>query len=368
MARCCCRFNIRSRELQAGRNGDLIDLEALPRPHRRNQVGILMTVSELDERFPIQKYKYWVTSRARVDAPIAREGSVLSGRAGGMRRVDGALPLPGLTSGTADSATATMISGAQSSNSSIVPTTQRIDQISNDDSAEKRYGKLIVLDTETNHFVDVAVTAPSTTKRQHKSDSPADDEHTDYKEQNDATVHPHLLAVPGETCAICIDKLEDDDDIRGLTCGHAFHSRCLDPWLTTRRVSCPLCKTDYYTPKQRTQSRGHGGGRSPLRRNEPAGNATLHHDRLIFSRYHLRLILPRRFTSNPLSSRESQVLAHHVQTEPERSHIEAPVEPEALQTRRSRLPRIPWPTLPRTAVSRRGIAVPNAVGIEILPA
>jgi hypothetical protein len=371
VARCCRRFNVRSRELQAGGNGDgngdPVDLEALPRPHRRNRVGILMTMGELDERFPVQKYKYWVASHAKVDAPITGEGSVPSSRARGMRRIDGDLPPLGLTSGTADSATATTISSAQPSNSSTAPTTQRIDQIGNEDTAEKQYGKLTVPDTETNHFVDASVTATSAAETQHKSDSPADDEHADYNEQIDAGVPPHLLAIPGDTCAICIDTLEDDDDIRGLTCGHAFHSRCLDPWLTTGRVSCPLCKTDYYTPKQRPQSRGHGGGRAPLRRNEPAGNATLNHDRVVFSRYHLRLTLSRRFTSNPLSSREGQVPSHHWQTEPERSHIEPPEEPEAPQTRRLRLPRIPWPTLSRTAVFRRGIAVPNTVGLEVLP-
>jgi predicted component of type VI protein secretion system len=55
----------------------------------------------------------------------------------------------------------------------------------------------------------------------------------------------------GDTCAICIDTLEDDDEVRGLTCGHAFHAACIDPWLTTRRASCPLCKADYHVPKPR---------------------------------------------------------------------------------------------------------------------
>ena len=55
----------------------------------------------------------------------------------------------------------------------------------------------------------------------------------------------------GDTCAICIDTLEDDDDVRGFPCGHAFHAGCIDPWLTSRRACCPLCKADYYTPKPR---------------------------------------------------------------------------------------------------------------------
>ncbi|BFZ63609.1 hypothetical protein YB2330_004740 [Saitoella coloradoensis] len=53
----------------------------------------------------------------------------------------------------------------------------------------------------------------------------------------------------GDNCAICIDTLEDADIIRALPCGHAYHATCLDPWLTMRRASCPLCKRDYYIPK-----------------------------------------------------------------------------------------------------------------------
>ena len=62
-----------------------------------------------------------------------------------------------------------------------------------------------------------------------------------------------------ECCAVCQSELcppppnvnpatdpADDDAaeaaIRQLPCSHAFHCACVDPWLTERESSCPLCR------------------------------------------------------------------------------------------------------------------------------
>ena len=51
-------------------------------------------------------------------------------------------------------------------------------------------------------------------------------------------------------CAICIDTMEDTDQVRLLTCGHIFHAAtCIDPWLTKRQACCPMCKLSLYAPK-----------------------------------------------------------------------------------------------------------------------
>lgn len=52
-----------------------------------------------------------------------------------------------------------------------------------------------------------------------------------------------------DMCAICIDKLEDNDQVRLLGCGHIFHAECIDPWLLTRQACCPMCKLSFYAPK-----------------------------------------------------------------------------------------------------------------------
>ncbi|CAN6647703.1 hypothetical protein TRVA0_022S01750 [Trichomonascus vanleenenianus] len=65
---------------------------------------------------------------------------------------------------------------------------------------------------------------------------------------------PQLGSVDEDICAICIDAMEDHEDVRLLTCKHVFHAECIDPWLTVRRACCPLCKADYYIPKPEAQS------------------------------------------------------------------------------------------------------------------
>lgn len=50
----------------------------------------------------------------------------------------------------------------------------------------------------------------------------------------------------GEECPVCFQHYEEGEELRILPCLHAFHTECIDRWLTSRRASalcCPICHT-----------------------------------------------------------------------------------------------------------------------------
>ncbi|KAL6641482.1 hypothetical protein ACP70R_019663 [Stipagrostis hirtigluma subsp. patula] len=64
------------------------------------------------------------------------------------------------------------------------------------------------------------------------------------------TLASSLAAVPKSSrdCAVCQSAFRDVDELRLLpACRHAFHSRCVDPWLRGN-PSCPLCRASIALP------------------------------------------------------------------------------------------------------------------------
>jgi len=43
-------------------------------------------------------------------------------------------------------------------------------------------------------------------------------------------------------CAVCLCKIEEGEEVRELRCDHLFHRVCLDRWIGTGRMTCPLCR------------------------------------------------------------------------------------------------------------------------------
>ncbi|KAJ3011607.1 hypothetical protein HKX48_006753 [Thoreauomyces humboldtii] len=46
------------------------------------------------------------------------------------------------------------------------------------------------------------------------------------------------------SCTICLEDFERDTIVRCMPCGHAFHTDCVDKWITEQSAVCPLCRRD----------------------------------------------------------------------------------------------------------------------------
>ncbi|CAE8614192.1 unnamed protein product [Polarella glacialis] len=65
-------------------------------------------------------------------------------------------------------------------------------------------------------------------------------------------IFPVLHVLDGPTCVICLEVVAPGDPARQLSCSHAFHAKCIDPWWRRSlqktshfQVSCPTCRREF---------------------------------------------------------------------------------------------------------------------------
>ncbi len=228
--------------MRLNEEGEPINMENMPHPRRRRREKKLMTIDEVNEKFPMLKYKTWVVSRAQEGLPAQGGVSAPPSRANSVRSVRGIVPeLPskehetGVQPATAESPSTTVQerpkTPADANNATSAASAEPPQAPKEPQARPTGDDKPLAMDTYVK-----------TTER-----ASQDDEDDEDDEHINAALPPELMGTAGDTCAICIDTLEDDDDVRGLTCGHAFHAVRVDPWLTSRRACCPSARPILYT-------------------------------------------------------------------------------------------------------------------------
>ncbi|XP_022135697.1 probable E3 ubiquitin-protein ligase XERICO [Momordica charantia] len=52
-------------------------------------------------------------------------------------------------------------------------------------------------------------------------------------------------------CSVCLSQFEPESEINHLSCGHLFHTECLEKWLDYWNSTCPLCRTPLMSEEEK---------------------------------------------------------------------------------------------------------------------
>lgn len=337
-----------------------------------------MTMDEVNERFALQKYKQWKANRENEGLPAS--GGIATApqsRANSVKDVEGVVgPTQESASGPMATTSLSMAredhaaaSGAlqketMSPRASLAAGENK--ETHSEKGVTEKHVELVQTETAASHY------EPRKPSQTHERDGDESDEDDPIR----TAAAPELLTEPGDTCAICLDSLEDLDDVRGLTCGHAFHASCVDPWLTSRRACCPLCKADYYVPKPRpegeTQEQTSTGRRSNAAglRSPTSPPAAWNARGNPFSRSRVVAIASPGRANNTNDARQGRSIGFNTFNRPsrrDRSNPSPSSQPQVTSSWRARLGRPSAPSMPSWFGRGRGGNADNSASTQPTP-
>ena len=179
-------------------------------PHVDNNTKRLLTIDQVNEEFPVMMYKVWKATREK----------------------DGLLIESGITTRSInppihDNPDTILRNAVLERSDAAVAVQCSHKPETTDDASGISTDNVQAVNTMTSSVL--SITSHCETKTDDLPLSPC----------------PQFVGVVEDNCAICLEVPEDDDDVRGLKCGHCYHQTCIDPWLTSQRGACPLCKRDF---------------------------------------------------------------------------------------------------------------------------
>lgn len=63
-----------------------------------------------------------------------------------------------------------------------------------------------------------------------------------------------------ESCPICLESFQDEEEITVLPCSHTFHSDCCNTWFEKHANTCPTCRASIGTTDDAKECAASGGG------------------------------------------------------------------------------------------------------------